>query len=175
MKLIKYGLPLLSTACVGFALATSVILTPQEQVTGAPNPPAVTTLGEGTIAGLGEVQAAGEPVAVGTPVPGLVRAVLVVAGHRVWTGDVLFAVDDRDLKAELVLREAALRVAESRLKKAKAGTRPEELPPLRATVEAAGPPWSRHWAPAPANPRTPPSPAWLQASACSPTPPATTC
>ena len=138
MKLIKYGLPLLSTACVGFALATSVILTPQEQVTGAPNPPAVTTLGEGTIAGLGEVQAAGEPVAVGTPVPGLVREVLVVAGQRVRKGDVLFAVDDRDLKAELVLREAALRVAESRLKKAKAGTRPEELPPLRAKVEAAG-------------------------------------
>ncbi len=137
MKLIKYGIPLLATACVGFALATSVILTPQEQVTAAPNPPAVTTLGIGTIAGLGEVQAAGEPVAVGTPVSGLIRDVLVVAGQRVKTGDLLFAIDDRDLKAELAMREAAVRVAEARLKRAKAGTRPEDLPPARAKVEAA--------------------------------------
>lgn len=136
MKLIKYGIPLLATACVGFALATSVILTPQEQMTAASNPPAVTTLGEGTIAGLGEVQAAGEPVAVGTPVSGLVREVSVVAGTRVRKGDVLFAIDDRELKAELAMREAAVRVAESRLKRAMAGTRPEDLPPARAKVEA---------------------------------------
>jgi HlyD family secretion protein len=137
MKLIKFGIPLLAAACVGFALATSVILTPQEQVTAAPNPPAVTTLGEGTIAGLGEVQAAGEPVAIGVPASGLLREVLVVAGTRVRKGDVLFSIDDRELKAELALREAAVRVAESRLKRAKAGTRPEDLPPARAKVEAA--------------------------------------
>jgi HlyD family secretion protein len=137
MKLIKYGIPLLATACVGFALATSVILTPQEQMTAAPNPPAVTTLGDGTIAGLGEVQAAGEPVAVGTPVSGLVREVSVVAGQQVKKGDLLFAIDDRDLRAELAMREAGLRVAESRLNRAKAGTRPEDLPPARAKVDVA--------------------------------------
>lgn len=137
MKLIQYGIPLLATGCVGFALATSVILTPKEQVTAAHNPPAVTTFGESTIAGLGEVQAAGEPIAVGTPVSGLVREVSVVAGQRVKKGDLLFAIDDRDLKAELAMREATVRVAEARLKRAKAGSRPEDLPPAQAKVEAA--------------------------------------
>ncbi|MFO0877923.1 MAG: HlyD family efflux transporter periplasmic adaptor subunit [Gemmataceae bacterium] len=137
MLFVKFGLPLLAAVAIGFAVATSMILTPQDQVTTAPNPPAETTLGPETIAGLGEVQSASEPVAVGTPVPGIVREVAVLAGERVRRGALLFSIDDRDLRAELALRQSAVKVAEARVKRARAGTRPEELPPAQARVQAA--------------------------------------
>ncbi len=134
---IKFGAPLLAAGALGFGAATTVILTPQEQVTVPPNPPAVTTLGPATVAGLGQVQPPGETTAIGAPVSGLVREVHVVDGQAVRSGDPLFALDDRQLRAELRVREQTLAADEAGLARLRAAPRPEDLPPARAAVAAA--------------------------------------
>lgn len=134
---IKFGLPILAAAALGFGVATTVILKPEEQLTAAPNPPATTTLGTNTVAGLGEVQSDGEAAVIGAPVNGLVTRVHVVTGDAVRQGDPLYQLDDRELRAQLQLRGRALATAEARLDRLRAGTRPEDLPPARARVQAS--------------------------------------
>lgn len=135
--IVKFGIPILAAAALGFGAATTVILKPEDQLTTAPNPPATTTLGADTVAGLGEFQSPGEPIAVGSSLPGIVKSVHVVAGDSVRRGEPLFAIDDRELQAELELKRQMLAAAEARLERLKTGTRPEDLPPARARVDAA--------------------------------------
>jgi multidrug resistance efflux pump len=135
--LIKLGVPILAAAALGFGAATTIILEPEEQLTPAHNPPATTTFGANTVAGLGEVQSPGEAVVVGAPLSGLVTRVHVVTGDAVSRADPLYQLDDRELRAQLRLRERALVTAEARLDRLRAGTRPEDLPPAWARVEAS--------------------------------------
>lgn len=135
--LVKFGVPIIAAAALGFGTATTVILKPEDQLTTAPNPPATTSLGADTVAGLGEVQGPGEAVRVGSPHEGVVKRVYVVTGDPVRKDDPLFMIDDRSAKAELALQINALAAAESKLERLRAGTRPEDLPPARARVEAA--------------------------------------
>ena len=135
--LIKFGIPLIAAIAVGFGIATLSHLTPKEQLSAAPNPPPLTTLGANTISGLGEVQMAGEPIAIATPISGIVSKVHVIPGQTVSSGEALFTLDDRALRAELANRTATLATASAKLLKLKAGTRPEDLPPARARVAAA--------------------------------------
>lgn len=135
--LVKFGIPLIAAIAVGFGMATLSHLTPKEQLLDAPNPPPLTRLGTNTISGLGEVQMAGEPVAIATPISGIVSKVYVFPGQTVSAGEPLFALDDRALRAELHNRTATLATVSAKLLKLKSGTRPEDLPPARARVEAA--------------------------------------
>lgn len=135
--LIKFGIPLIAAIAVGFGIATLSHLTPKEQLSAAPNPPPLTTLGTNTISGLGEVQMAGEPIAIATPISGVVSKVLVIPGQPVSSGEPLFTLDDRALRAELANRTATLATASAKLLKLRAGTRPEDLPPARSRVAAA--------------------------------------
>lgn len=135
--LVKFGIPLIAAIAVGFGIATLIHLTPKEQLSAAANPPPLTTLGTKTISGLGEVQMAGEPVAIATPISGIVSKVYVVPGQTVSSGEPLFELDDRALRAEFHNRTATLATASAKLLKLKAGTRPEDLPPARARVSAA--------------------------------------
>lgn len=135
--LIKFGIPLIAAVAVGFGIATLSHLTPKEQLSAAPNPPPLTTLGVSTISGLGEVQMAGEPIAIATPISGIVANVHVSPGQIVSCGEPLFTLDDRALRAELHNRNATLATATAKLLKLMAGTRPEDLPPARARVAAA--------------------------------------
>jgi HlyD family secretion protein len=134
---IKYGIPLLASAGLGFAISTVSILTPQEQLGDAPHPPPMTTLAGPIIAGLGEFQPAGAPVAVATPLSGIVNQVCVVADAKVAVGDPLFRLDDRELKAMLKSRNGQLATAQAKLSKLQRGTRPEEIAAAEARVEAA--------------------------------------
>jgi HlyD family secretion protein len=70
-------------------------------------------------------------------VPGLVKSVYVRAGDRVKKGQRLFDLDDRDLRAELALRESNLELAQARLGRLEASPRPEEIPPAEARVKEA--------------------------------------
>ncbi len=135
--LIKFGIPIIAAMAVGFGIATLSHLTPKEQLSAAPNPPPLTTLGTDTISGLGEVQMAGEPIAIATPISGIVSQVHVLPGQKVSAGEPLFTLDDRALRAELQNRVATLATASAKLLKLKAGTRPEDIPPARARVAAA--------------------------------------
>jgi multidrug resistance efflux pump len=63
--------------------------------------------------------------------------VYVKAGDRVQKGASLFALDDRDLRAELALRKTGLEVARSRLVRLEHAPRPEEVPQAEAKVREA--------------------------------------
>lgn len=89
------------------------------------------------VGAVGLVEASGENIALSVPVPGLVTRVLVTAGDRIAPGQVLLMLDDRDLRAELALREANVAVARTRLEKLRQSPRPEELPPAEARVRDA--------------------------------------
>ena len=90
-----------------------------------------------TVAAVGLVEPSSENIAISTPVPGLVMAVHVKVGDRVPRGAPLFALDDRDLRAELTLRQSTLEVARARLARLEHAPRSEELPPAQAKVREA--------------------------------------
>lgn len=110
-----------------------------------PNPPparapSVNPFAHG-IAASGLVEAASRNIAVAAPEAGMVTAVLASVGDVVRQGQPLFQLDARAIDAELVRGEAAVRVAAARVRQVESMPRPEDLPPLRAMVEAAR---SRH-------------------------------
>ncbi|MFN7289720.1 MAG: HlyD family secretion protein [Pirellula sp.] len=142
--LIKFGIPLFAAVALGFGIATLTHLTPKEQLAAAPNPPPLTKLEGNTISGLGEIQMAGEPVAIATPLEGIVANVHVVPGQHVLVGEPLFTLDDRALRAELNNRKANQATAIAKLRKLKAGNRPEDFPPAEARVAAAAAALERH-------------------------------
>lgn len=132
----KYVLPVLSV--VGFCAAVWVVMQQNRPVPAAP-PVARPASAPYTsyVAGTGLVEARTENIAIGTVVPGVVREVFVQPGMRVKAGDPLFAIDDRDLKAELAVREAALALARGQLERLLKTPRPEEVPPSEAKVKEA--------------------------------------
>src|SRR5438132_6616070 len=67
------------------------------------------------VAGSGLIEAATQNIAVGAPVGAVVTAVHVTVGDNVNAGDPLFELDTRDLRAELAVRQAAVRVATDQL------------------------------------------------------------
>lgn len=89
------------------------------------------------VAGSGLIEAATENIAVGTNVPGVVTQVFVKVGDRVKAGDRLFQIDDRDLRAEVGVREAALLAARAEAQRLENQPRPEEIPVAEAKVAEA--------------------------------------
>jgi multidrug resistance efflux pump len=89
------------------------------------------------VAGSGIVEPESENISVGSSFPGVVTEVLVKVGDRVKKDQVLFRLDDRQLKAEQAYRKANLESAVASLEKQEAMPREEEKPPSRAKVEEA--------------------------------------
>jgi multidrug resistance efflux pump len=89
------------------------------------------------VAGSGIVEPETENISIGSSFPGVVTKVLVKVGQRVKKGDILFRVDDRQLRAELRYRQASLASAEAQLEKLEKMPRPEEVPASEAKVEEA--------------------------------------
>ena len=134
--MLKYGLP--SVALVLLVLAVLSIARTQPVRKEVP-PPAVpaTAAFPQQVGAVGIVEAASENIAISLPVSGLVTTVYVRAGDRVRKGTALFSLDDRDLRAELALRQSARAVAEAKLQKLISSPRPEEIPPAQARVQEA--------------------------------------
>jgi multidrug resistance efflux pump len=86
------------------------------------------------VAGSALVEANTQNIALGTPMGGLVVEVLAKVGDDVAKGQVVFRLDDRQIRAELASREAALAISEAQLAKLRLGTRPEEVPAARARL-----------------------------------------
>ena len=106
----RYVLPTL--AAVGVIFAVYSVVTGQRQVPPAqpvtePAQPQYASY----VAGAGIVEASTENIAVGTFVPGVVTEMFVKVGDSVKSGAPLFKVDDRDLVAELEVRQAAAKSA----------------------------------------------------------------
>jgi HlyD family secretion protein len=133
----KYVLPLLAIAGLVFA----VVQVREMRRPAPPSQPIVTppTAPEKvrSIAGAGIVEAKRENIPIGTPVPGVVDAVYVKIHDVVKAGQPLFHVDDRDLRAELVGREASVTAARAQLDRLKRAPRAEDIPPAEAAFEEA--------------------------------------
>jgi multidrug resistance efflux pump len=89
------------------------------------------------VAGSGLIEAASENIAVGTNVAGVVNKVFVKVGDRLKAGDPLFQIDDREVRAQLAVREAALLSAKAELERVLNQPRPEEIPVAEAKVAEA--------------------------------------
>ncbi|HEY2156310.1 MAG TPA: HlyD family efflux transporter periplasmic adaptor subunit [Isosphaeraceae bacterium] len=133
----KYVLPLLAIAGLTFA----VVQVREMRRPAPPSQPIVTppTAPEKvrSIAGAGIVEAKRENIPIGTPVPGVVDAVYVKIHDVVKAGQPLFHVDDRDLRAELVAREASVTAARAQLDRLRRAPRAEDIPPAEAALAEA--------------------------------------
>jgi multidrug resistance efflux pump len=134
--MLKYGLPSVALILLVLAVISIARTQPVQQKVPPPAVPAVSPY-PNQVGAVGIVEAASENIAVSLPVPGLVTAVYVKAGDHVKKGERLFSLDDRDLRAELALRQSAIAVSEAKLQKLVSEPRPEEIPPAEARVREA--------------------------------------
>lgn len=134
--LTKYGILVIAALALTFAAVSVARLRPVD-VKNEPFKTPPTASFAHKVGAVGLVEASSENIAVSLPVPGLVTTVYVEAGDRVRKGQPLFALDDRDLRAELALRESNLELARARLGRLEAAPRPEEIPPAEARVKEA--------------------------------------
>jgi multidrug resistance efflux pump len=132
----KYGITALAALALVFATLSVARLRPVESKVEPHLPPPAAAF-DRKVGAVGIVEASSENIAVSLPVPGLVAAVYVKPGDRVTRGQRLFSLDDRDLRAELSLRESSLNLAKARLEKLAASPRPEEIPPAEARIREA--------------------------------------
>lgn len=79
-----------------------------------PQPPAPKPYAQ-SVSATGILEALSENVAIGVPLPGLVTEVKVKVNDTVKTGDVLFRLDDRDLRAQELSTKAKIEVARARI------------------------------------------------------------
>lgn len=79
-----------------------------------PVPPAPKPYAQ-AVSATGILEALSENVAIGVPVPGLVTDVKVKVNDAVKTGDVLFLLDDRDLRAQEISAKAKLEVSRAEI------------------------------------------------------------
>jgi multidrug resistance efflux pump len=132
----KYGLPLAALGLLVFAVVQVVKAQQTPPKLQPPVTPARSPFGSG-VAGAGLVEARTENISVGANLPGIVTEVLVRVEQKVYKGDPLFRLDDRNLKAELRVRRAAVAAAAAQLERLRKQPRPEELPALEAKVREA--------------------------------------
>jgi multidrug resistance efflux pump len=136
MKLTKFGMPVLGLIALVFAGFSVARLRPNNPPVEPYLPPPSADF-KNKIGAVGLVEASSENIAVSLPVPGMVRTVYVKAGQRVAKGQNLFSLDDRDVRAELALRQTNLDLANARVARLESSPRPEEIPPAEARVHEA--------------------------------------
>lgn len=132
-------LPIAALAMLGFGVFHMLNAKPILPNPPPPVPPARSPFGN-SIAGAGVVEARTENIAVGSALDGVVLEVFVPVdevGKEVEAGDLLFRVDDRQLRAQLGVHKANLTAAKTQLDKLEQMPRPEEVPPAEARVKAA--------------------------------------
>lgn len=133
----KYVLPLLAVVGLAFSIWHVRRLREPQPVSQPLVEPPTAPSKVRSISGAGLVEAKRENIPVGTPVPGVVDTVYVKIHDQVKAGQPLFHIDDRDLKAELVGREASVEASRAQLARLKNAPRAEDVPPAEAAVEEA--------------------------------------
>lgn len=134
--MLKYGVPVIAAVLLAFGAVTVIRSRPVRPPTVPVSEPPVAGYAR-TVAGVGLVEASSENIAISTPVAGLCTQVYVKVGDRVKAGQKLFSLDDRDLQAELAVRQRSLEVAQAQLEKLLRAPRPEEVPVAEAKVAEA--------------------------------------
>ncbi|MBI1853254.1 MAG: HlyD family efflux transporter periplasmic adaptor subunit [Planctomycetes bacterium] len=132
----KYVLPLL--ALIGLLFGVYTVLASNKPVNPAqPVADPAASPFKAYVAGAGLVEASTQNIAVGTPTSGVVTDIPVLVGGRVHSHDVLFKLDDRSSRAELIVRQAALASAKAKLERLEGLPRPEDVPAAEARVHEA--------------------------------------
>ncbi len=132
----KKTIPLIAAMALLFAVTAVIAMRPVQHKEPPPFPPPAKTV-EPAVGAVGLVEANTENIAISTAVSGLVTAVYSRAGDRVKAGQALFSLDDRDLRAELQVRQSELNLAQTQLEKLDRLPRPEDVPPAEARVQEA--------------------------------------
>ena len=132
----RFVLPLVAAVSLTFAVAWTFGSRTVNRPTLPPSQPPV-DIYEHSVAAVGLVEPESENINLSCAVSGLVTAVYVKAGDRVQSGQKLFSLDDRDLRADLEVKRAALGAARAQLEKLKEEPRAEEVPPAEARVRSA--------------------------------------
>ncbi len=70
------------------------------------------------VAGSGIIESISENIAIASPLAGVIKEVYVKAGDPIEAGQALFSLDDRDVKAELEVREAQVERAQAQVQDA---------------------------------------------------------
>jgi multidrug resistance efflux pump len=104
----------------------------QEQLNLHPLPPF-----HSYISGVGIVESSSDNISIGTPVDRIVDKVLVTVGSQVKKGEVLFKLEDQDLKADLISRQVAYEIAVAQLKKLEALPRQEDVVAAQSALKKA--------------------------------------
>ena len=115
----RFILPAIGVLAAVWSAYSVVRTQPHRTPTDPPAPPAVSDFAD-TVAAVGLIEASTENIWVGTPLGGVVEQVFVTAGQTVRRGEPLFALDTRQLRAELAVRERAVGVAQARVRVAEA-------------------------------------------------------
>jgi HlyD family secretion protein len=134
--LTQRALPLAALALLGFAGWYVWSTRPVTADPPPPIPPATSPYAD-SLAAAGIVEAQTENISVGSATPGVVTTVVVKVGDEVQAGAALFRLDDRELKGELAVKQAAIAEARSSLVRLEAEPRKEEIPVLAAAVKQA--------------------------------------
>jgi HlyD family secretion protein len=133
--IVKYVLPILALAGLSFAIYRVVEARQPQPAAHADIEPPERPVPDALISGAGLVEARRENIPIGVNLPGVVTAVYVRKGEKVEAGAALFRIDDRELRAQLGVREAELVSERAQLHKLVVAPRPEDIPPLRAAVD----------------------------------------
>jgi HlyD family secretion protein len=112
-------LPVLGVVAALWAAYSVARTTPRRHSTTPPAPAPVSEFSQ-TVAAVGLIEANSENIAVGTPLSGVASQVFVKVGQNVKEGDPLFALDTRQLRADLAVARRNLEVARSRVGVARA-------------------------------------------------------
>jgi HlyD family secretion protein len=132
----RFFLPMASLVFLSFGGVHAYQQTrPQPRLSPPASPP--TSRFTHAVAALGTVEPQTENISVGASLPGIVVDVAVKAGQEMRAGEPLFRVDDRELQAQLTLRESDCEHARAQLRRLRSMPRPEELPEARAKVAEA--------------------------------------
>ena len=132
----KYGLPVLGALALALSIFSVRHMTPAHVAAAPPQDPPASEF-QRQVGGVGMVEPSSENISIGVPVSGLVTEVLVKPGDVVKKGQALLRLDDRELRAELALRQSTVDLAAARLERLKNTPRAEDVPPAEARVEQA--------------------------------------
>ncbi len=111
----KTILPIIALAALTFGVISVVQSQPKHEASLPSSPPPASPYAH-AVAAEGLVESSSENISIGTPLSDVVTEVAVTVGQAVKAGDPLFKLDDRQLQADLVARQADLSVAKSQVK-----------------------------------------------------------
>lgn len=137
IRFTRYILPVIAVGLLALAVSHVVRTGADPVEPSRPLAPPPSAPFEFSVAGAGLVEARTENIAVGSPIPGVVEEVFVEVGQQVAAQAALFRLDDRDLLAQLDVREAALQAAQAQLERLRNMPRPEQVPVAQAAVREA--------------------------------------